>query len=252
MFIIDAFAMFRNLYRYYTAKSTQNTNNKIGLLLLITSFFGTASCVIMFMMIAIGHRFYDSTGLRFVLIMTMAMCWANCSLQAYYFVKFNLRFDLNKARSRRTIPIVKNLFIFFYLICVVSLLAIFIVGAILQRGIFTGLWVVSTFATAALGVVAVFFYTDSIITIKAVENVNEDTISQKKNALTLLYIYLIPGTVVANSVLIVVNLLLAAQIGGYLTFLIYMFFSISAYGYSLSFAIPRKSRSKGDTKNITS
>jgi len=181
--------------------------------------------------------------------MTMATEWANCCLQAYYFVKFNLRFDLNKARSRRTIPLVKNLFIFFYVICIICLAAVFIAGAVLQRGLFTGLWVVSTFATAALGVVAAYYYTDSIITIKAVENVNEDTISQKRNALTLLYIYLIPGTLVANSTLIVVNLLLAAKIGGYLLFLIHMFFTVVAYLYSLSFAIPKRQK---EQKNITS
>jgi len=201
------------------------------------------------MMIAFGLRFDESIGLQFMLIMTMATQWANCSLQAYYFAKFNLKFDLNKDRRKRTLPILKYLFIVFYVICIASLLAVFIVGAVLHKGLFTGIWVVATLATAALGVVAVYYYTDSIITIKAVENVNEDTIIQKRNALTLLYIYLFPGTLVANSTLIVVNSLLAAKIGGYLSFLIHMSFSVLAYVYSLSFAIPRRQK---DTRTTSS
>jgi len=207
-------------------------------------------------MIAVGYRFFLSTGLTFMLILSEIPEWANVSLQIYYFAKFNLRFDLNKARSRRTIPIVKNLLIFFYLLCVVSLVVIFIAGAIIQRGIFRGIWVISTFFTATIVLTGSFWFIDSIKTIKEVADVNEDTITQKRNALTLLYIYLFPGAFIAGSILIVINFLLALEIGGYLSFLIHMFFGISAYSYSLWFAIPRRgqiqSNSSSSSKNVTS
>jgi len=223
---------------------------------MISCFFGSVTSLILFVMIAVGHRFHSSTGLVFMLIMTEIAQWANVCLQIYYFARFNLRFDLNKARSRRTIPIVKKLFIFFYLLCIVSLVAIFIAGAVLQRGIFKGIWAITTFYSAIIALVAAFWFIDSIRTIKEVVDVNEETITQKNNALTLLYIYLFPGTCVGASTNITVDLLLVTQVGGYLAFLIHMFFGVSAYSYSLWFALPKRRNgqksSSGSSKNITS